>query len=42
MRQATEVLGGRGGGKPELAQGVLAADPERILDFARKSLADAS
>ena len=38
MKRATAALGGRGGGRPEMAQGGLDADSERILDFARQSL----
>jgi alanyl-tRNA synthetase len=39
MKSATSALGGRGGGRPELAQGGLAAAPEQILAYARESLA---
>ena len=39
MKKATAELGGRGGGRPEMAQGGLDAGPERILEFARRSLA---
>jgi len=42
IRQATERLGGRGGGKPAQAQGGIAAEPGQILDFARNSLAEAT
>ena len=38
MKRATAELGGRGGGRPELAQGGLAADAERVLAFARSTL----
>ena len=38
MKGATAALGGRGGGRPEMAQGGLEADPARILEFARQSL----
>jgi alanyl-tRNA synthetase len=38
MTQATTVLGGRGGGRPEFAQGGLAATPEVVLAFARQTL----
>ncbi len=38
MKQATAALGGRGGGRPELAQGGLGVSPERILEFARETL----
>ena len=39
MKRATTELGGRGGGRPELAQGGLDAAPDRVLEFARQSLA---
>ena len=38
MKQAIAALGGRGGGRPELAQGGLAASAERVLAFAREKL----
>jgi alanyl-tRNA synthetase len=38
MKRATAELGGRGGGRPDAAQGGLDADPERILAFARDTL----
>jgi alanyl-tRNA synthetase len=38
MKRVTAVLGGRGGGKPELAQGGVAASAGAILDHARASL----
>jgi alanyl-tRNA synthetase len=38
MKSVTTALGGRGGGKPELAQGGVAASPEAILEHARVSL----
>ena len=38
MKQATGSLGGRGGGRPELAQGGLGVSPERILAYARETL----
>jgi alanyl-tRNA synthetase len=41
MAQAVAVLGGRGGGRPELAQGGLAADAGAIRAFAREALARA-
>jgi alanyl-tRNA synthetase len=41
MRDLTAALGGRGGGRPELAQGGVAADPARIMAFVRTTL-DAS
>lgn len=40
IKEATASLGGRGGGRPELAQGGLDATPEQVLDFARRSLTD--
>jgi len=40
MKQATAALGGRGGGRPELAQGGLDATSEQVLDFARRTLTD--
>ena len=38
MQRAVAALGGRGGGRPEFAQGGLAADPDAILEFARVTL----
>jgi alanyl-tRNA synthetase len=38
MKQAAGSLGGRGGGRPELAQGGLGVSPDRILTFARETL----
>jgi alanyl-tRNA synthetase len=38
MTRATAELGGRGGGRPEMAQGGLTSDPDRIFDFARQTL----
>ena len=38
MKQAAASLGGRGGGRPELAQGGLGASPERVLEYARDTL----
>ena len=40
MKQATSTLGGRGGGRAELAQGGIEATPEQVLDFARKTLTE--
>jgi alanyl-tRNA synthetase len=37
VKQITAALGGRGGGRPELAQGA-AADPATVLAFARDSV----
>jgi alanyl-tRNA synthetase len=39
MKRATAELGGRGGGRPEMAQGGLEAAADRVLAFARQSLA---
>lgn len=39
IRRATTELGGRGGGRPELAQGGLDAAGEHVLEFARRTLA---
>jgi alanyl-tRNA synthetase len=39
MKQATAELGGRGGGRPELAQGGLTAPADQVLAFARRTLA---
>jgi len=39
LKRATLELGGRGGGRPELAQGGLGAEAARILAFARQTLA---
>lgn len=38
MKRATSVLGGRGGGRPELAQGGLTASSADVLVFARQAL----
>jgi alanyl-tRNA synthetase len=38
MQRAVAALGGRGGGRPELAQGGVAAEPDRVLQFARETL----
>lgn len=40
MKAATAALGGRGGGRPEQAQGGLAASPEAIEAFVRATLAN--
>jgi alanyl-tRNA synthetase len=37
MARAVAALGGRGGGRPELAQGGLDAAPDRVLAFARQA-----
>jgi len=39
LKRATAALGGRGGGRPELAQGGLDASADRILEFARQTIA---
>jgi alanyl-tRNA synthetase len=41
LKRAIAALGGRGGGRPEAAQGGLGASPERVLAFARETLSDA-
>jgi hypothetical protein len=38
MRRAVAELGGKGGGRPELAQGGIAAEAEAIVTFASKTL----
>jgi alanyl-tRNA synthetase len=38
VKSVTAALGGRGGGRPELAQGGIAASPEAILAHARQAL----
>jgi alanyl-tRNA synthetase len=38
MKRATTELGGRGGGRPEQAQGGIEAAPQLVLDFARRTL----
>jgi alanyl-tRNA synthetase len=38
LKQATAELGGRGGGRPELAQGGLAASADAIHAYARRTL----
>jgi alanyl-tRNA synthetase len=40
IKQAATALGGRGGGRPEMAQGGMDATPEQVLDFARRTLTD--
>jgi alanyl-tRNA synthetase len=39
IKALTTVLGGRGGGRPELAQGGVTAEPAAILARAREELA---
>jgi alanyl-tRNA synthetase len=41
LKRAIAAFGGRGGGRPEAAQGGLAAAPAQILDFARDTLGEA-
>jgi alanyl-tRNA synthetase len=38
LKQAAATLGGRGGGRPELAQGGLEATPQRVLEYAQETL----
>jgi alanyl-tRNA synthetase len=38
MAKAIAALGGRGGGRPELAQGGIGADAEQVMTFARDTL----
>jgi alanyl-tRNA synthetase len=38
MARATAAFGGRGGGRPELAQGGLDAEPDRILQWVRETM----
>jgi alanyl-tRNA synthetase len=38
IKQITAALGGRGGGRPELAQGGVAAPVEKVLAFAQESV----
>src|SRR5262249_25292162 len=38
LKQATARFGGRGGGRPELAQGGLMAAADDVLGFARESM----
>jgi alanyl-tRNA synthetase len=38
IKRATSELGGRGGGRPELAQAGIEAPADRISDFARRTL----
>jgi alanyl-tRNA synthetase len=38
LKRATQTLGGRGGGRPEHAQGGIAAAPDAIVTFARQSI----
>jgi alanyl-tRNA synthetase len=38
LARATQTLGGRGGGRPELAQGGITASADRVLAFARDTV----
>jgi len=38
MKRAAGELGGRGGGRPEMAQGGLTARADQVLEFARRTL----
>jgi alanyl-tRNA synthetase len=38
MKQITAALGGRGGGRPELAQGGVAAPQEKVMAFAKETV----
>jgi alanyl-tRNA synthetase len=38
IKRAAAELGGRGGGRPELAQGGLGVSPDRVLTFAEETL----
>jgi alanyl-tRNA synthetase len=38
LRQVIDVFGGRGGGRPELAQGALEGDPQAIVTYLRELL----
>ena len=40
LKRAIAALGGRGGGRPEAAQGGLAASPAQILAFARETMSE--
>jgi alanyl-tRNA synthetase len=40
LKRATAALGGRGGGRPELAQGGIGAPADDILRFARQTLGE--
>jgi len=38
IKMITAALGGRGGGRPELAQGGVAAPVEKVVAFAQESV----
>jgi alanyl-tRNA synthetase len=38
VRSMTAALGGRGGGRPELAQAGVAAEPDVIVTFLRQAI----
>jgi len=38
IRAVTAALGGRGGGRPELAQGGVAAPVDKVVAFAQESV----
>jgi len=38
IKRAAAELGGRGGGRPELAQGGLGVSPDQVLTFAEETL----
>jgi alanyl-tRNA synthetase len=40
LKRAIAALGGRGGGRPEAAQGGLAASAAQILAFARETMSE--
>jgi len=38
IKRATTEFGGRGGGRPEQAQGGIDATADQVIDFARRTL----
>jgi alanyl-tRNA synthetase len=38
LKRAVTELGGRGGGRPEMAQGGVAATADAVLEFARRTI----